>query len=122
MMYLLDPDIGLHRRRWIRDRLLQARNQANRWLFGQFRYAAGELRGSLLREGPLPDRTLERRVRAQLGRVVARSRSLEIIVQNGHVTIRGAVEPGERERILDRLSAIRGVFEFTLDVSERPAA
>ena len=128
MMYLLDPDLGRDRRRLIRSRLLLSRNRVQRWVLGRLRHAAGELRGSIvqmrskMREGPVPDRTLERRVRAQLTHVVAHPRSLAVSVQNGHVTIRGLVETGERERILDRLSAIRGIFEFTLEITERPTS
>jgi hypothetical protein len=82
MMYLLDPEIGPHRRALVREDLVRLRNRARRWALRQLRCAAGELHGSFLamltkmREGPLPDKTLERRIRAQLGHgAVAREMS-----------------------------------------------
>ncbi len=124
MMFLLDPDLGRRRRAQIRDKVVRARNEA-RWFLGQqFRNAIHKLQGSFfearakLREGQVSDAVLERRVRAQIGHVVSHPGSLDVICRDGQVLIRGAILPGDRERLEDRLNETRGVRSIRLELQE----
>jgi hypothetical protein len=128
MMFLLDPDLGRRRRALIRNKMVRARNQARWFLERQLRNAIYNLQGTVaetrakLREAPVSDEVLEERVRAQVGHVVSHPGSLEVVCRLGHVTIRGPVLAGERQRISDRLSETRGVRSFTLELREQQEA
>lgn len=124
-MYVLDPESGGRRRALARDKMVraatdlrwhanrQARNLRNH-LYG----TAAEWRSALRdRARPLPDDVLEQRVRAQLGHVVAHPGSLEVFVDQGHVTVAGPVLAGEIEKLQQRLAETRGVHDWDLQVS-----
>jgi hypothetical protein len=124
MMYLLDPDLGRHRRAFIRDQVVRIRNDARWWFERQLRNAVNNFRGSMaeararVTEGPIADDRLTDRVRAQLGHATAQPGLLDIIVRDGNVIIRGPVRVGERQRIESRLARTRGVRACTLELEE----
>ncbi|MFB3813316.1 MAG: hypothetical protein ACE14L_04320 [Terriglobales bacterium] len=128
MMYLVDPDMGRHRRALIRDKMVRAVHDARWWANKQVRNALFNLRGEVselranITEGRIEDRRLEERVRAQIGHVVSHPGPLEVAARDGHVTIRGPVLVGERKHIEDHLSQTRGVRDWTLDIREEREA
>jgi hypothetical protein len=69
---------------------------------------AAEARTALRCEA-VPDEVLEQRVRAQLGRAVSKPGDVEVLAAEGCVTLRGVVRAGEVERLLRRVSRVRGV-------------
>ncbi len=128
MMYLLDPDTGRRRRALVRDKIMRARHEAQWWAGQQARNVMNNVRGRIAevraraREIEVPDERLERRVRAAIGHVTSHPGALEVIARDGHVTVRGPVFAGERERIEDRLSKTRGVRDCSLELREQAEA
>ncbi len=123
-MYILDPQQGSRRRALARDKAIRGGYLLGRWLNRQARdlgnRAIGrvaEWRSSLRDQSrTLDNDTLVRRVRAQLGHVVAHPDSLEISAHEGAVTIGGPVLRHEVEKIRNRISRIRGVRHCRLEV------
>lgn len=60
---------------------------------------------------PLPDHELEARVREALAGRVADPGALHITVQQGTVSLRGAVLPGERDGALAAVLGVPGVMQ-----------
>ena len=112
LMYVLDPERGKRRRAIVRDKAVSGVNKAgnriaarSRDLKNRARGAAAEVK-SLTKSGEASNPVLEDRVRAELGRVVARPASIEVTADSGTVTLSGAVRTTEVD---DLLSAVRGV-------------
>ena len=101
----------------------RSRDAANR-----VRGAAAEVK-SLTRSDESDDFVLEERVRAAIGRVVARPASIDVAAIAGTVLLSGAVRTDELD---DLLSAVRGIpgvqdvenrlemYETSEDVEKRP--
>lgn len=130
LMYVLDPERGKRRRAMLRDRTTHAL-RSTRVTLGKkaqdmgnrARGLAAEARTALHREA-VSDEVLEQRVRAQLGRAVLKPGDVEVIAAEGCVTLRGVVCAGEVERLLRRVSRVRGVrsLESQLNVKGLHAA
>jgi hypothetical protein len=77
--------------------------------------------GAALRRENVSDDVLVRRVRSQLGRAVSKPRDVEVLADEGRVTLRGVVRVREVERLLSRVSRVRGVrgVECQLNVKGR---
>lgn len=130
LMYVLDPVRGRRRRATLRDRTTHAL-RSTRVTLGKkaidlgnrARGLAAEARTALHREA-VSDVVLEQRVRSQLGRAVSKPCDVEVIAAEGCVTLRGVVRAGEVERLLRRVSRVRGVrsLESQLNVKGLHAA
>ena len=72
----------------------------------------------LFRRGPVDDLTLTKRVRRQLGRVSSTPGALDVIVDDGCVTLRGAILRQEVARVIAAVQRVPGVTTVvdTLDV------
>ena len=128
LMYLLDPQAGRRRRAIVRDKIVRgarqsidaadvvARDLRNR-TFG----LAAETRGRL-GEGPVDDRALAERVRAELGRVCSHPRAVAVSARGGRVTLSGPILAAERDRTRAWVAAVPGVtdVEDRLQAHERP--
>lgn len=124
IMYLVDPARGARRRSFIRDKIVHAvhlvadvADKRSRDIVNRLRGVAAETQARL-REGAIPDHVLVERVHAHLGHVVSHPNTLDVTVDNGHVVVTGPVLHGERQRIEDRLSHMRGVREYEVQVME----
>jgi osmotically-inducible protein OsmY len=136
LMYVLDPERGKRRRAVVRDKALSGARRAGNRVAAKSRDAANRVRGaaaevkSLTRSDEADDFVLEERVRAAIGRVVARPPSIDVAAIAGTVLLSGAVRTDELD---DLLSAVRGVpgvadvenrlemYETSEDVEKRPA-
>jgi hypothetical protein len=128
LMYVLDPERGKRRRAIVRDKALSGAHHAgdriaahSRDLSNRARGIAAELK-SRTKSEETNDAVLEERVRAELGRVVARPASVEIAAVAGTVLLTGTVLTNE---VADLLTAVRGVagvedVENRLEVYETP--
>lgn len=124
IMYAFDEHRGAKRRAFVRDKLVHAGhvvahhlNKHGRDLLNRAGGQLAELRSGLRdRTGAITDDQLVSRVRAQLGHVLTHAGLLEILAQDGNVTIRGPVLHREVDKIRDRIRKIRGVREYTLEV------
>ena len=130
LMYVLDPERGRRRRATLRDRTSHALRSTRvtlgkkaQDLGNRARGLAAEARTALRRE-PVSDVVLEQRVRSQLGRAVSKPCDVEALAAGGGVTLRGVVRAGEVERLLRRVSRVRGVrsVESQLNVKGLHAA
>lgn len=125
LMYFLDPDRGTRRRNIAADRALSAARSlgdAMRDRAVDTRNRAGgavaELRGRL-REDEVTDEVLVQRVRAELGHQVERMRPIEVVAEQGAVTLRGEAPADDVAKIVATVQAVRGVqrVENQLQVS-----
>jgi osmotically-inducible protein OsmY len=127
LMYFLDPVGGGRRRAVVRDKATGALNTAERELKGRgidvrnrARGAAAELR-SMGDDHPT-DEQLVARVRAELGHHVEHARAIEVVAEQGRVTLRGPVLSSELDDVLSTARKVRGVesVDNQLDVHATP--
>lgn len=114
-MYLMDPDRGRARRARLRDktgsvcrevRLSVDRVQADLANRAQGLVARAK---SVVQPETVDDDQLVARVRAKLGRLVSHPHAIDVIAQQGRITLSGDVLEQEAERLLSGVGAIHGV-------------
>jgi len=120
-LYLMDPNRGHHRREFVRSK-------ATDWLNGAADVAKrvrgkGTEGGSRLQEEEVPDDRLVNRIRSKMGRDVSHPHSIHVSANRGRVTLRGPILESEADRLLSRVSKIRGVMSVDnqLDAKESGA-
>lgn len=74
----------------------------------------------VLRPAPVPDQTLEARVRNKLERIASEPGGMTVSIEHGCVDLRGAVATRERGRIVRAIATVRGV-DSVLDLMTEPA-
>ena len=128
LMYLLDPSHGRRRRAVARDKAKHYGTKAgttvqrtSRDAWNRTRGAAIETRKRIQGE-EVPDGVLVDRVRSEMGHVIDQPAAVLVTSSGGHVTLTGAVRPGEVERLLERVSEVPGVLgvDNRLDVTDSP--
>lgn len=125
---LLDPSSGRRRRALIRDKAISAAHAIGDALDATSRNFGNRTRGVIadLRRRRSPDTVsdpvLVERVRARLGGSVRHPRSIEVIVRDGRVTLRGPVLADEVAALIERVASVRGVRDVDnrLDVHAEP--
>jgi hypothetical protein len=128
LAFILEPQRGAARRAWVRDKLGRGLRHSGRFVDKRVRDLRNRARGQVAElrasrsEQQIEDDVLRERVRAQLGHVLSHPGSIDIIAQNGVVTVRGPVLEGEAEKIRERLSETRGVRESRIEVATHPSA
>lgn len=115
LMYFLDPQRGKARRAQARDQASGALRSAKwdleterRNLRNRARGVASELRSELKSE-EVSDDQLEERVRADLGHHVEAMRALEVVADDGNVTLRGDLPERDRKEAISAARKVRGV-------------
>ncbi len=113
VMALLDPVAGRRRRARVRDEITHALDTSG--TIGATARGLGErTRGfaaqaiSVIKKDT-PDKALAGRVRSRLSRIVSHPRAIEVYVDQGRVTLAGAVLSGEVGRLLDYVRNVQGV-------------
>lgn len=128
LMYVLDPERGKRRRAIARDKALAGAHKAgdrlaarSRDLTNRARGVAAELK-SLTKSEAANDPVLEERVRAELGRVVARPASIDVAAVAGTVILSGSVLTSELDLLLSAVRGVPGVedVENRLEMYETP--
>jgi hypothetical protein len=115
LAFLFDPDGGRRRRAELRDRTLHASHRARTFVNGASRDLWHRARGRAVEElgrlddGPVDDRTLEQRVRAQLGHVSSHPRAIGVGAHAGRVELHGHVLAREAPAIVASVRRVRGV-------------
>lgn len=127
-MYLFDPVSGRRRRALARDQGAAACRRTTRQVSGQSRRVADRVRGSLAQArskiaaaAPADDRTLDARVRAELGHVASQPSAIATQVSDGRVVLQGDAPADELQDIVGRLAAIPGIVEVDNRLSTRSA-
>jgi hypothetical protein len=125
LMFLLDPDRGGHRRALVRDKITTGSRRMGKLADRRGRDLANRMRGAVEeRKAQIRDRsgvgddTLVERVRAQIGHVIAHPSSVEVLAEDGRVTLRGPVLRGEIAAVRDRLDRTRGIRDYTIELKE----
>ena len=126
LMYFLDPNRGKRRRAMVKDRAVHlskaARLKINRKGVDVRNRAQGVWfeTEKLFEDDTVTNEQLEGRIRARLGRLSAHPHALETSVEDGKVTLSGAILADEVETVLKGVAAVRGVRELenNLEVHE----
>ena len=126
-MYLLDPARGRRRRRLLADKLVHAAHVVSDEAGTTRRDLANHARGlAAAARRPFAgddadDAVIRERVRAELGRAVSHPAAIDVSVNDGCVTLSGAVLSDEVASLLDQVSKVHGVREVedVLDRHER---
>lgn len=115
-MYLLDPVRGTSRRAMLTGRMIKASHQLQKGGTKTARDLRNRIMGIVYtvrswarKPSAIPDIVLAARVRSKLGTLVLHPRSIEVTVDQGRVTLTGSVYADEAQRVVDRVSRIRGV-------------
>jgi BON domain len=124
LMYFLDPAGGRRRRALVRDRVVHATHVASdaagatgRDMANRASGIAARLRGAS-RRGTVDDQILVERVRAQLGRVASHPRALDVVVDNGVVTLRGPILQDEVSAVCKAVERVNGVASVVNELDE----
>jgi hypothetical protein len=116
LMFLLDPDRGKRRRALLRDRVIHLAHESGDAADVVGRDVPNRVRG--LKErihdrfqngAACSDDILTARVRARLGRVVSHPRAIDVVADEGRVTLSGPILTGELGRAVDTARTVRGV-------------
>jgi uncharacterized membrane protein len=116
--YLLDPVLGRHRRRVVRDKAVHVTHELRDLFSKAARDAANRARGivaeteSALLHEEVSDDVLAERLRSLLGRAVSHPRAIEASVAQGIAVLRGPVFADEVEALLTRVRGVRGIKEI----------
>lgn len=129
LMYFYDPARGRTRRAMVKDQFNSLVNRADDALDVGIEDLRNRTRGTLaeimntVSEGGSPDWLLEERVRARLGRNVQHAGSIEVVSEDGYVTLRGPILAEDVETTIKRISTVRGVKGVSnkLDIYENEA-
>jgi uncharacterized membrane protein len=105
VMALLDPVAGRRRRDRVRDEITHALDTSG--LGERTRGLAAQAISVIKKD--TPDKALAARVRSRLSRIVSHPRAIEVYVDQGRVTLAGAVLSREVGRLLDYVRNVRGV-------------
>ena len=128
LMYTLDPQQGRRRIALARDRAGHLGRQASRWAGVGWRDLShrasglGARVGRLVRPGTTDDEILVERVRARIGRVVARPHGVEVSCSSGRVGLRGPVLEQEHEPLLRAVRSVPGVRGVDSQLALHPTA
>jgi uncharacterized membrane protein len=118
-MYLLDPDRGARRRSLLRDQGVHVGHKLGDGLAATARDARNRTRGmaaevrARFQPDEAADEVLHERVRSAVGRVVSHPSAITVTVSEGRVTLAGHVLADEVDRLIDRVSRVRGVTEVS---------
>lgn len=105
-MYYFDPALGPRRRTALSERLAAAGGRP------------------LPAYEPGPDEQLRNRIQAEMAQWVSAPAAIEVVVHEGHVSLRGAVHDDERDALLAGVLALPGVKRIDnrlKAVEERPS-
>jgi osmotically-inducible protein OsmY len=128
LMFLLDPSLGRRRRSVIGDRARSLANDAEDRIGKTGRNLKNHARGWVaegrhrLKDEVVDDYTLVERIRAALGRAASEPGSIDVIAEDGRVTLLGAVPVSELDGVLDTVESVRGVqaVDCRLECRETP--
>ncbi|HWV56313.1 MAG TPA: SRPBCC family protein [Longimicrobiales bacterium] len=115
LMYLLDPQHGRRRRARVRDMVVHAQRQVDRAAGVASRDIEHRAKGKLaaaksrLSRDMADDEVLRQRVRSEMGRIVSHPSAIEVLAEDGHVTLSGPILEHEMHDLLSAVRKTRGV-------------
>ena len=117
LMFILDPDQGKRRRALLRDKCYWAARKTGEGMGVTARDLRNRTQGivsevqSRFSSEPVDDAVLVDRVRAKLGRIVSHPRAINVMAENGRVTLRGPILTMEEPALLACVNRVGGVNE-----------
>jgi hypothetical protein len=114
-IFMLDPTGGGRRRALVRDKIVRAGRLTRDGLDATARDMGNRARGvaaatrGRLWNGEVSDDTLVERVRAKLGRASTHPRAIDVLANDGVVTLRGPILASEVDDVLAITRSVRGV-------------
>ena len=124
MMYAFDPARGRRRRALARDKathLWHAERDVVEKGMRDIRHraegAAAGLRKRMQRDDDVPDRILEERVRAAIGRAVSHPGAIDVSCKDGRAILAGPVLAHEVHELIDVVQNVPGVREVSDELS-----
>jgi len=116
LMYFFDPARGRRRRRKLIDQassLVQhdarALQKKGGYLLNRMHGVAAEAAAAFTEAEPVNDETLVARVRSRMGHVLADPHVIEVLADNGVITLKGKLGHAERRALKDHIRATPGV-------------
>jgi BON domain len=115
VIFMMDPAGGGRRRALVRDKIVRASRLTRDGLDATARDMGNRARGiaaatrSRLSNGEVDDDTLIERVRAKLGRVSSHPRAIDVLSDDGIITLRGPILASEVPNVIAAIRAVRGV-------------
>jgi osmotically-inducible protein OsmY len=128
-MYFLDPRTGKRRRALLRDQAVKLKHTAEDQADDLSHYSVDKARGAVhetsrrLRTEDVADDTLVARVRSAMGRYTSHPSAIEVMANNGRITLRGNILATEVQPIVSAVKTVPGVkrVENQLQVHEKAA-
>jgi osmotically-inducible protein OsmY len=124
LMFILDPDRGGRRRALVRDKSVKLLRRSTRVIRdrgedvgNRIAGVAAETRGRL-KDSPT-NHQLAERVRAELGHQVEHAKAIEVVADDGYVTLRGDVLREELNDVFDTVRSVRGVRDVRSEMEVR---
>jgi len=118
MMFFLDPDRGKTRRAFVHNKATRLARESGRFFAKASRdlehRALGvmaETRSRISHDAASDDAVLVERVRSKMGRAVSYPGAIDVLANNGRVTLRGDVLQSEAGELLSCVGAVRGVVD-----------
>ncbi|CAN5509416.1 hypothetical protein BH09PLA1_BH09PLA1_28010 [soil metagenome] len=119
LIWVFDPRLGRSRRTWLRDKSMHWLHETGDMFRYMGKHASNRLRGRVAetrgyfrRNEPVDDAKLCARVRTELGRVIEDPHAVEVVAQDGHVTLRGTADGLDINSIASVILGVRGVRGF----------
>ena len=115
VIFMLDPAGGGRRRALVRDKIVRASRVTREGLDATTRDVGNRARGIAARtrgrlwNGEVSDDTLIERVRAKLGRASSHPRAIDVLANDGIITLRGPILASELPNVLAVCRSVRGV-------------
>ena len=116
LAYIFDPDRGKRRRTELSNKARHVARKTNDAIGKTSRDFANRVSGvvaeaeSLFTCDSVSNEVLVARVRSKLGRLVSHPSSIEVAAADGRVILSGPILTNEVERLLDGVSAVKGVL------------
>jgi hypothetical protein len=115
LMYLFDPQQGNRRRALLRDQAYSAMNDAEKMLDARSDDLSNRAKGviaktkRMLKTETITNQQLEARVRSEMGRWISSTGTIDVMANNGEVTLSGTGVADEIEGLVSHIKAVPGV-------------
>lgn len=114
LMFMLDPGRGARRRALVKDKTARMLRLGGRAVRDRGHDIGNRLTGTVAeirsrRSPPPADDQLIERVRAELGHHVEHAKAIEVVAEDGSVTLRGTVPSEQLDEVLNTVRSVNGV-------------
>lgn len=128
VVFMFDPAGGGRRRALVRDKIVRASRLTRDGLDATARDMGNRARGiaaatrGRMWNGEIDDDTLIERVRARLGRVSSHPRAIDVLADDGIITLRGPILASEVPTVMAAIRSVRGVEDVVNHLQSHESA